>query len=75
MTLSKAMRDMDEADRKAGGSGWRDEHGAVEAICKSARLDRRRIRETFERRFGARRMAEDYTRVYEQLAGSPMVAA
>jgi glycosyltransferase involved in cell wall biosynthesis len=51
-----------------------DEHGAVEAIYKAARLDRRRIRETFERRFAARRMAEDYVRVYKQLVGSPAIA-
>jgi hypothetical protein len=30
-------------------------------------LDRRRIRDTFERRFTARRMAEDYVAHYERL--------
>jgi glycosyltransferase involved in cell wall biosynthesis len=33
------------------------------------KLDRRQVREGFERRFTARRMAEDYVRHYRQLAG------
>jgi glycosyltransferase involved in cell wall biosynthesis len=44
-----------------------DEAGALEAIEKAVRLDRRRIREVFEERFVARRMAQDYIRAYEQL--------
>ena len=52
-----------------------DEAGAVAAIQEAAGLDRRRIRAVFERRFAARRMAEDYVQVYRQLAGSPMAAA
>jgi len=40
---------------------------AVQAVGKAERLDRRMIRSAFERRFSARRMAEDYVRVYETL--------
>jgi glycosyltransferase involved in cell wall biosynthesis len=38
---------------------------AVHALARVDTLDRRRIRDVFERRFSARRMAEDYLRVYE----------
>jgi glycosyltransferase involved in cell wall biosynthesis len=41
-----------------------DEAGAVAAIRRIRQLDRRRIRATFERRFTATRMAEDYLRHY-----------
>jgi glycosyltransferase involved in cell wall biosynthesis len=51
-----------------------DEAGAVEAVRKAARLDRRRIREVFDRRFAARRMAQDYVKVYAQLVGSSIAA-
>jgi glycosyltransferase involved in cell wall biosynthesis len=44
-----------------------DENGAVDAVQRLALLDRRRIRQTFERRFTARRMATDYVRVYDRL--------
>jgi glycosyltransferase involved in cell wall biosynthesis len=40
---------------------------AVAAIGRLAELDRRKIRATFERRFSARRMAEDYVRIFETL--------
>lgn len=40
---------------------------AVEAVAAAERLDRRRIRTVFERRFSARRMATDYLAVYERL--------
>ena len=43
------------------------EEAALAAIGRAASLDRRRIRATFERRFAARRMAEDYLRSYERL--------
>jgi glycosyltransferase involved in cell wall biosynthesis len=37
------------------------------AISRAVRLDRRRARQRFEERFTARRMAEDYLRIYESL--------
>ena len=40
---------------------------AVRAAPRVADLDRRRCREEFERRFAARRMAEDYLEVYQRL--------
>jgi glycosyltransferase involved in cell wall biosynthesis len=39
----------------------------LSAIDRAAKLDRRRIRNRFEQRFTARRMAEDYVRVYENV--------
>jgi glycosyltransferase involved in cell wall biosynthesis len=44
--------------------------GAVEAARRIPELSRRRCREVFEQRFTSRRMAADYVRVYERLAGS-----
>ncbi|MGE0224933.1 MAG: glycosyltransferase family 4 protein [Acetobacteraceae bacterium] len=41
---------------------------AVAAVGKVHTLDRARVRATFDRRFTARRMAEDYLDVYETLA-------
>jgi glycosyltransferase involved in cell wall biosynthesis len=41
---------------------------AVTAVDEVASLDRAMIRETFERRFSAERMAADYVAVYERLA-------
>ena len=34
-------------------------------------LDRRRVRQRFEERFTAQRMAQDYVRIYERLIGDP----
>ncbi|MGA9869225.1 MAG: glycosyltransferase family 4 protein [Acetobacteraceae bacterium] len=45
-----------------------DEAAAVRAIGHLGQLDRRQVRRTFERRFTARRMAEDYLSVYEELS-------
>ena len=45
-----------------------DEQGALQAINRLPQLDRRRVRAEFERRFTARRMAEDYVRHYQMLA-------
>jgi hypothetical protein len=45
------------------------EADAVAAIARARRLDRRRIRETFERRF-TRRMAEAYVESYQALLAS-----
>jgi glycosyltransferase involved in cell wall biosynthesis len=44
-----------------------DEASAVSAIGNLGRLDRKLVRRQFERRFTARRMAEDYVSVYEEL--------
>ena len=41
---------------------------AVAAVKKVHLLDRARVRATFDRRFTARRMAEDYVDLYEELA-------
>ena len=45
-----------------------DVEQAVAAVGKIHTLDRTRVRATFDRRFTARRMAEDYVDVYEELA-------
>jgi glycosyltransferase involved in cell wall biosynthesis len=45
-----------------------DEVGAVAAVERISELSRREIRRRFERRFTARRMAEDYLRVYGTVA-------
>ena len=42
---------------------------AADAVKRVGELDRDRCRERFEERFTARRMAEDYVAVYEQLIG------
>jgi glycosyltransferase involved in cell wall biosynthesis len=44
-----------------------DDAGAARAAERLHLLDRGRIRAVFEQRFTARRMAEDYTRIYEAL--------
>jgi glycosyltransferase involved in cell wall biosynthesis len=44
-----------------------NEAEAVEAVDRAASLSRSRIRACFESRFTARRMAEDYLQLYEQL--------
>src|SRR3954468_19221458 len=46
------------------------EADAVAAIGRARSLDRGRIRETFERRFSARRMAEAYIESYRTLLQS-----
>lgn len=45
-----------------------EEKEAANAIGRAAALDRRTIRETFERRFSAERMAEDYLALYRRLS-------
>jgi glycosyltransferase involved in cell wall biosynthesis len=40
---------------------------ALEAIARLDTLDRRRIRQTFRRRFSSRRMADDYVSLYRAL--------
>jgi glycosyltransferase involved in cell wall biosynthesis len=46
-----------------------DETSAVKAICVIDRLSRNAIRKRFEERFTARRMAEEYLRLYRRLIG------
>jgi glycosyltransferase involved in cell wall biosynthesis len=45
----------------------RSEEEAVRAIDRAPSLDRRRCRETFERRFSARRMTQDYLALYDRV--------
>lgn len=44
-----------------------DIDSAVAAVRRAQNLDRTRVRETFERRFSAERMARDYCRLYASL--------
>jgi glycosyltransferase involved in cell wall biosynthesis len=46
-----------------------DEDEAVAATQRLKSLDRARIRGVFERRFSARRMAEDYLKIYREVVG------
>ncbi|HVJ55795.1 MAG TPA: glycosyltransferase family 4 protein [Aliidongia sp.] len=43
------------------------EAAAIQAVSALPSLDRRQVRERFEQRFTARRMAEDYVALYERL--------
>ena len=43
------------------------EEEAVDAVKRAGTLDRRKVRERFEARFTARRMAQDYLRLYQRL--------
>jgi glycosyltransferase involved in cell wall biosynthesis len=45
-----------------------DESAAVEGLLQTLALDRRCVRARFEQRFAARRMAEDYVRLYQQMS-------
>ncbi len=51
-----------------------DETEAVAAIGRLGALDRRQVRERFEQRFTARRMAEQYLQLYGDLAGRRQAA-
>jgi glycosyltransferase involved in cell wall biosynthesis len=56
-----------------GVTGWAVD-GMDEAMCMLGRvlaLDRARVRRRFEERFTVARMARDYVKVYERLAGRP----
>ena len=44
-----------------------DPDGAIAAVGRIRNLDRQNVRKRFEQRFTARRMAEDYVRLYEGL--------
>jgi glycosyltransferase involved in cell wall biosynthesis len=48
---------------------------AVQAVKLLSRVDHREVRRVFERRFTARRMAEDYVRHYRQLLGTEVFSA
>ena len=48
-----------------------DEEEAIQAIGRLGELDRRRIRAQFEKRFTARRMAQEYLNHYAALAPGP----
>jgi len=48
---------------------------AIEAASRIDRLSRAQVREVFERRFTARRMAEDYVKLYERVAKPRVIAA
>ena len=50
------------------------EEEAVRAVSLVGKLKRSEIRKTFERRFTARRMAEDYVQLYRLLANKPVLA-
>lgn len=43
--------------------------GALSALVKAKSLNRRKVRQQFEERFTAHRMAKNYVRIYEQLLG------
>jgi glycosyltransferase involved in cell wall biosynthesis len=45
-----------------------DETTAIAAVDRLGELDRKLVRQQFERRFTARRMAEDYVSLYHRLA-------
>lgn len=45
-----------------------DENGAIGAVDRLGQLSREKIRKQFEKRFTARRMAQDYLSAYRQLA-------
>jgi glycosyltransferase involved in cell wall biosynthesis len=48
---------------------------AAEAVSRIPTISRSRCREVFEKRFSARRMCEDYVRVYERVAEQARAAA
>jgi glycosyltransferase involved in cell wall biosynthesis len=48
-----------------------DMPSAIEAARKARYLDRRRIHDVFEKDFSARRMAQDYLRLYQKVCETP----
>jgi len=54
-----------------GASGYivEDETSAISAVNRLAKLSRTTVRQRFDARFTARRMAEDYVDIYRSLAG------
>ena len=57
-------------DHGVSGFVVESEEEAVAAVKRIPELDRKTVRETFERRFTSRRMAEDYLRHYHSLVAS-----
>jgi glycosyltransferase involved in cell wall biosynthesis len=55
-------------DEGVTGTIVRHMHEAVAAVSRVAAFDRRRVRQRFEERFDAGRMARDYLEIYEALA-------
>ncbi len=49
-----------------------DVAGAGAAVARASRLDRRAVRATAARRFGAERMADEYLRLYHRIVGQSM---
>ena len=45
-----------------------DRDDGLDAISRAVKLDRKLVRRRFEQRFTARRMADDYLRIYESMA-------
>jgi glycosyltransferase involved in cell wall biosynthesis len=52
-----------------------NEAAAIAAVGRLGELDRARVRQQFEQRFTARRMAEDYVEAYELLTETPKLRA
>jgi glycosyltransferase involved in cell wall biosynthesis len=52
----------------------RDEADAVRAVHRLGEISRAGVRARFEQRFSARRMAEDYLSLYEELVARPRTA-
>ncbi|HLU47762.1 MAG TPA: glycosyltransferase family 4 protein [Planctomycetota bacterium] len=50
-----------------------DMPAAIEAASRAHELDRRRVREVFEERFTARRMAKEYLELYRRVAESNLI--
>jgi glycosyltransferase involved in cell wall biosynthesis len=48
----------------------KDVDSAVDAVKNIPRISRRRCREVFEKRFTARKMAENYLAIYRQLVAA-----
>jgi glycosyltransferase involved in cell wall biosynthesis len=61
-------------DHGINGFIVKDEEDAATAIGRLGMIDRRQVRASFERRFTARRMAEQYVRHYQGLAGGESAA-
>jgi glycosyltransferase involved in cell wall biosynthesis len=54
-----------------GVTGWIVDSipAAIEAVDRARSCDRAAVRARFEQRFSAERMAKDYLRLYQKLAG------
>jgi hypothetical protein len=52
----------------------KSEEEAVRAVSLVGKLKRRKIRQIFQQRFTARRMANDYVDIYRQMADDPILA-